>query len=381
MLALGGAAGDGIDGTQKKVQALRALAANSSSIRQDLVEKFPGSAEEVATGLSAAPLSEEDVVAYNAEKPPIPLAALYLDPAPSALNYPFAIMPEVDPQKAAAAAALQGALRGSGFAKALATAGLRAPDGTAGSGFAAPQGAPTTTQTAAPASTDTAQQTAAKAASAISQVLGSWAAITQPGRVLAVFDVSGSMLTKVPTAGNLTRAEVTKRAALQGLSLFDDKWAVGHWVFSTDMVGSRPWQERVPITPLTAARTELATAIQQMKPKKKGNTGLYDTALAAYENVQKGWQAGRVNSVLLFTDGVNENEGGLTRGELLTKLKKLRDPTRPVRMVIIGIGPEVDRNELTAITKATSSGGVFIAEDPARIGEIFLQAIASRSGA
>jgi Ca-activated chloride channel family protein len=49
-------------------------------------------------------------------------------------------------------------------------------------------------------------------------------------------------------------------------------------------------------------------------------------------------------------------------------------------MVIIGIGDEVDRNELEDIAAATSAGGVYIAEDPAKISEIFLEAIASRSG-
>jgi hypothetical protein len=65
----------------------------------------------------------------------------------------------------------------------------------------------------------------------------------------------------------------------------------------------------------------------------------------------------------------------------VSQLKKLNDPKRPVRMIIIGIGNEVDRNELEAITDATSAGGVFVAPDPAKIGEIFLEAIATRSGA
>jgi len=49
--------------------------------------------------------------------------------------------------------------------------------------------------------------------------------------------------------------------------------------------------------------------------------------------------------------------------------------------VIIGIGNEVDRGELEAIVKATPAGGVFVAPDPAKIGDIFLEAISSRSGA
>jgi hypothetical protein len=131
--------------------------------------------------------------------------------------------------------------------------------------------------------------------------------------VLAVFDISGSMTTKVPTAGGLTRAEVTQGAAKQGLGLFDDKWSVGVWLFSTELEGKRPWKEIVPISPLSAARPELAASIAQIVPKKNGATGLYDTALAAYKEVQGVWQDGRVNSVILFTDGINETRAGLTR--------------------------------------------------------------------
>jgi Ca-activated chloride channel family protein len=93
------------------------------------------------------------------------------------------------------------------------------------------------------------------------------------------------------------------------------------------------------------------------------------------------WQAGVSNSVVIYTDGKNDNPGGLTIDQLIAKMTQLRDPKRPVRMIIIGIGNEVDRDELESITNATSSGGVFIAPDPAKISDIFLEAISSRSGA
>jgi hypothetical protein len=185
----------------------------------------------------------------------------------------------------------------------------------------------------------------------------------------------------VKTAGNQTRAEVTRKAAQQGLTLFDDKWAVGVWLFSTDMVGTRPWKEVVPITPLSSGREALQASTGLITPKQGGGTGLYDTALAAYKEVRDTWEGGRINSVIIFTDGKNENKDGISQGELLAGLKKLKDPRRPVRMVIIGIGTEVDPKELQTITSATSAGGVFIAEDPAKINQIFLEAIATRSGA
>ncbi len=137
----------------------------------------------------------------------------------------------------------------------------------------------------------------------------------------------------------------------------------------------------MPITPLASGRDRLQAAIAKIDPKPDGDTGLYDTALAAYRTVQGSWQGGLINSVILFTDGKNENPGGLSRRQLVAELRKLNDPQRPVRMVIIGIGNEVDRDELQAIVGATSAGGVFIAEDPARMGEIFLEAIGTRTGA
>ncbi|GAB1645480.1 substrate-binding domain-containing protein [Krasilnikovia sp. MM14-A1259] len=384
LLALGQSAGAGPNAQAAKVGALRALAAGSSAVREDLLQKFPHSEEanDIASSLSAAPLSEEDVVSFNAEGPPIKLAALYLDPMPPPLDYPFAVMPEVDLTKAAAANGLRQELQKPEFKNALASVGLRGPDGTKGAGFATPVGAPEATPPAS-ASGDSQGGAAASGldASVLSQALGSWAAITLPGRALAVFDVSGSMLKPVPTANNLTRAQVTQRAASQGLSLFDDRWAVGVWVFSTELQGKQPWREIVPISPLTSARGQIQESIQKLTPKPNGATGLYDTALAAYKTVEDSWQPGRVNSVLLFTDGKNENKDGISRDQLISELKKLNNPKRPVRMVIIGIGDEVDRNELQAITDATSSGGVFIAPDPAKISDIFLEAISSRTGA
>jgi len=383
LLALSQAAGNDDAGRAAKVGALRALADGSSSLREDLLQKFPHSADanDVASSLSAAPLSEEDVVAYNAEKPPIPLAALYLDPTPPPLDYPYAVMPEVDLTKAAAATGLREVLQKATFKNLLASVGLRGPDGTVGDSFARPVGAPEKSAAAAAQGNTGGAAAGGLDASVISQALGGWAAITQPGRVLAVFDVSGSMLEPVPTAGGATRAQVTQAAASQGLALFDDKWAVGVWLFSTELVGKQPWKELVPISPLTSARSQLQASVAKIVPKKDGGTGLYDTALAAYKTVQDSWQAGRVNSVILFTDGQNSNKDGITRDALVSELKKLNDPKRPVRMIIIGIGPEVDRKELQAITDATNSSGVFIAPDPAKISDIFLQAISSRSGA
>ncbi|HEX8629866.1 MAG TPA: VWA domain-containing protein [Catenuloplanes sp.] len=385
LLALGAAANAaGANAAEATAGTLRTLAAGSSALRDDLLARFPRSGDPtaIATQLSAAPLSEEDVIAYNATKPPVQLAALYVEPAPMALDYPFAVMPEADAARAEAAGRLRAVLDAPTFRESLARSGLRAPDGSISSTalFKAPIGAPGATGIPAPAAPAPAAGGAAGAAgaAAIDQALGSWAAITLPGRMLAVFDVSGSMKTKVPTAGGASRSQVMQEAARQGLGLFDDKWAVGVWVFSTELQGNQDYREVVPISPLTTQRGKLLQSLDSLTPKDDGNTGLFDTTIAAYKRVLDGWEAGRVNSLTIFTDGKNEDDNGLSQAQLIEQLKKAQDPKRPVRLVIIGLGTGVDRPQLESITNAVG-GGVFVAEDPAKIRDIFLKAIASRT--
>jgi Ca-activated chloride channel homolog len=382
LLALGAAAGGtGPDAQRTTTGALRALATGRSALRQDLLARFPRSADpaSIATALGAAALSEEDVIQYNAAKPPIQLAALYLDPPPIPLDYPYAVMPGIDPAKAAAAGRFFQVLQGAEFRDRLGAQALRAPDGTWGAGFTAPRGAPSPAATPGPTGTASGGGKAAGGIdpATVDRALSTWTAVTLPSRMLAVIDISGSMAARVPTARNATRHELTIAAAEKGMALFDDSWAIGLWTFSTRLEGQRDYRELVPIGPLSSQRSRLLEALRSTRPKVGGGTGLYDTVLAAYRSVQEDWEPGRVNSVVLLTDGRNEDATGLSQQELLATLKKTVDPKRPIQVVIIGIGKDVSEPELKSITSVTG-GGVFVTEDAAEIGDIFLKAIALR---
>jgi Ca-activated chloride channel homolog len=136
----------------------------------------------------------------------------------------------------------------------------------------------------------------------------------------------------------------------------------------------------VPIGPLSSQREELLRALTTIPGLVNGGTGLYNTILAAYRTVLDGWDPGRVNGILIMTDGKNEHAGGLTLAALLTQLKRLRDPARPVQVIALGIGDQVSEAVLQNITR-TTGGGTFIARDPAKIGEIFIRAIGLRPDA
>ncbi len=359
---------------------LRALATDTSVLRDDLMAQLPQGkdAGSLAAGLGLAAMSESDVVTYNAGRPPVSLAALYLDPAATPLNYPYAVMPEIDQSQAEAAHQLYVALStGAGFRGRLAEAGIRAPDGTVPAGFTAPTGAPRRFGPSSAAGSGEAAAATADGAT-IDRALAGWSAVVAPARILAIVDASASMRTPVPTARNATRMQVTLSAARSGLALFSDDWQVGLWLFAAGS-GPADHRELVPIGPLTDKRDDVTRALATIKPAG-GDAGLYRTILDGYREVQDGWQAGRVNSVLLLTDGADAGQkaGDIRLGDLLAELGAAKVADKPIQVIIVGVGNAVDRTPLERITRETG-GGVFIAEDPAQIGAVFLEALALRT--
>jgi hypothetical protein len=369
LLALAAATGPGGTGQQANVGALRALATARSQLRADLLARFPRGPDDasLASGLSAAPLSEQAVIGYDAARPAVPLAAVYLDPAAAPLDFPFAILPGTTPDRQAAARAMLAALAGRAFRDRLAPLGLRAADGGAGTGFAAPRGAPTTL--AAPAAT--------AEPAAIDAVLATWSAVTSPGRLLAVIDASGSMAQPVSAAGGATREQVAVEVARRGLALFGDDWAVGMWMFAARVGGANAYRQLVPIGPLSLQRLDLLGHLSTIRPQA-GGAGLYDTTLAAYKAAQADWDPTRVNSVVIMTAGRNDDTQGISLNQLADALRNTVDPARPVQVIAIGIGDDVPESALRAITDRTG-GGTFVASDPATIGEVFLKAITLRT--
>ncbi len=366
LVALGGAAAAaGASAEQATVAVMRALFAGRTPAAADLLARFPKSADPaaLAAGVSAAPLSEQALLSYNAGSPAVKLAAIYIQPAPPALDYPYAVMPGISNERAQLAEELQTALAAGAFRDGLGAAGLR---DEAGNGTFAPL-------PGAPAEIATGQLDGA----AVGKAIGTWISVTRPARMLAVVDVSGSMAEVVPTAGGATRSQVATAAAQQGMMLFDDSWSVGLWKFSTLLDGDKDYIELLPIRKMSEQRQNLIAALGTVQPIPNGQTGLYDTVLAAYKTVQTGWDPAAVNSVVLLTDGQNQDPTGLTLDQLVEQLKGVLDPRKPVQVIALGIGDQVSEAELKRITD-TTGGGTFIARDPSAIGPIFLQALSLR---
>lgn len=357
----------GPQGDQITVGAIKTLQQGKSELPSALLLRFPqdNQARTLSSALSLAPLSEQAILEYNAAGPAVKLATLYPEPLATALDFPYTVLPRLTSQQEAVASALKAVLVGSTFRTDLSKQHLRAADGTADPtltlGPTAPTGPGPIAPTPEPA--------------AISKALKLWVEITRPSRLLAVLDASASMAQPVPTAGGLTREQVAVEAARGGLELFDKSWAVGLWIFSTDLDGDKDHRELVPINTVDTNKDELANALGTIAPKADGGTGLYDTVLAGYKELRKGWDPGRGNTLAIMTSGGNNNPAGINLDQLINELKRNAVRDQPVQIIFIGVGPDVPEKDLKRITD-TTGGAVYTAPDPSKIGEIFVRALA-----
>lgn len=208
-------------------------------------------------------------------------------------------------------------------------------------------------------------------------VLRGWAAMEIGTRMLAIVDLSGSMA--MPADEGRSRIELARDAAETALGYFPDYAEIGLWGFSVQRQGNQDHETFVPIGELKPPhRKALIEGLHRMPSEVGGGTGLYDTILAGYRAAQADYDPRRISSVVLLTDGRNEDDPvGIDKERLLSELERLKDPTRPVLLIFVGIGPEADVETLAQIAEVT--GGIaYQALDPADMERIVIDALLRR---
>ncbi|HEV2783754.1 MAG TPA: substrate-binding and VWA domain-containing protein [Actinophytocola sp.] len=342
--------------------AMRRLSPNTESGQSELFARLPGGSSP-GEPLAAFPTSETALLRQNARQSE-QLVAVYAEPAVPALDYPYVVLPESSESKRQAAGAFLDRLLRGDSADQLAAAGFRTPDGKAlrdrsrsGRVSAAPM---------PPAPVPDVAE--------VEQVLNAWAAVNLSGRLQVLLDVSGSMNETVPGTGQ-TRMEITIQAATAGIGLFKPTTRLGLWLFSTRLDGDRDYKELLGMRTVSEhlAAGGLDT-LRSVRAAARGSTALYDAVLAAYQDARQNWEAGRINTVIVLTDGKDDNASDIGLDQLLAELGRLQDGRRPLKIIGIGIGPDVDPAELKTIAEATG-GEAFTTPDPTKIPDVFYAAL------
>jgi Ca-activated chloride channel homolog len=333
------------------------------------------------------PLDEKSVWDYNQgnpsgledggarSKPKVPLAAVYPKEGTLEADHPWVVLraPWVDDAKRQAAADFLDYLRSEPVQKRFQQAGFRSSNGRPG---------PQLNQENGLLPDQPARILAPPAPKVVAAALESWNAASKRSNVLAVFDVSGSMKEEVPGTGK-TKMDLVKQAAAGGLALFAPETNLGSWVFSTNLVGNKDWREDVPIGPTSAqlpggkTRREVMLGSLAAMQATNGDTGLYDTTLAAVQTVKRSYAPDRINLVVLLTDGINDDPGGgIDLPTLLTRLKAEQQGKQHVRVVTIAFGANADVAALRQISQATG-GKAYVSRDPRDIERVFTDVITS----
>ena len=360
--------------------ALGADADADNAVVQAVLAAQRGAAVSVADGLAAGrdggadaplvPVSEQEVVATNQDAEGSSLVAVYPAEGSPSLDYPVVRIGSPSGDAGTAVDAVVSRLTSDTARTAALDAGFRDAAGSA------------------PADADRAGiQAAAPTAlpldpAGVQALVARLSSLATPSRILAVFDVSTSMEAPV---GNGTRATLARDAAKATLSLVPGDYALGLWVFAYQLDNGQDWTELVPTQELDADAggrpqrdvldSQLDTIPDRLTP---GGTGLYDTTLAAVRAARDNYDPTAVNSVLVLTDGTNEDdESSLQLDALLQTLRSEANPERPVKVIGVALGPDADLAALRQIADATA-GAAYSAVDPADLQTVLFDALRQR---
>ena len=365
--AVRAALGGGEDADNAVVQAVLAAARERTSTVSDALAAG-------VEGLDEAPLvpvSEQEVYAANEGAEGSALVAVYPSEGSPELDYPVVRVGSASGDRATAAEAVVRALTSTAARTAALDAGFRDSAGTA-----PPRaGNATGIRPDAPAALELDP-------SAVQALLSRLTSLAAPSRILTVFDVSASMEAPV---GDGTRATLARDAAKSTLALVPGNYALGLWAFAYQLEGSQDWAELLPTRELDAdvdgrpQRDVLDEELDTLPDRlTRGGTGLYDTTLAAVRAARDDYDPTAVNSVLVVTDGKDDDDAGVELGPLLATLRSEADPDRPVKVIGVALGPDAGLTALQQIADATG-GAAYSAVDPADLHRVLFDALRQRS--
>ncbi|WP_353952156.1 substrate-binding domain-containing protein [Knoellia sp. S7-12] len=339
----------------------------------DLLASVQDPTKSSTTRSEPFPLSEQALAAY-AKTAPGALAPVAPRAGTLFMDYPWTPAPDLSPALKEIADAGFRALTSASATDAFAKAGFRPDDDSGGPTIDGVEAASITAlkPMAGPARLDALRQ---------------WDVLKADARMLAIVDVSGSMKTVAKDTGGKTRAKVAEESLITAVEKLPDGSQVGGWIFSTDKGGKgKDWAPIAPIARLDEPegkgthRDAIAAALKKFPSYISGDTGLYDTTAAAFDEMNKTYDPEYFNSVVIITDGKNDDPGGgLDLAQLLAHIKKGHDPARPVRVITIGMG-EADTKALQTISAATG-GTSYTANTSDDLLTVFVQALLSREPA
>ncbi|MBH0131231.1 substrate-binding domain-containing protein [Salinibacterium sp. NK8237] len=340
---------------------------------------------QISDSRTVALATEREIVEHNASSPDEPLVALYPSEGTVALTYPFVVvenstvseveasrlteeeqteLAEIETARTKLLEEFADLVRGS--SQVLNAEGFR---DTAGEGEILASGV-----ISAPVATKSVGDT-----DELVSILRNWNSLNLRSRILTVVDVSGSMLERAWDGQR--RIEMFQNSAEDAFSTLSEDDELGMWLFSKERVGEEDWEDVAGIRSMNDPDhvESLQEIIDTLPSRINGYTGLNDTVLAAVTHVRDDFDPDKVNSVVLITDGRNEDDNGISLETLVDELNAMIDKNtdEPVPVVLVGIGPDTDVEAMRKIAQVTG-GTAYQANNPTELSNVMLEALSQR---
>ncbi|NUP78549.1 MAG: VWA domain-containing protein, partial [Nonomuraea sp.] len=311
---------------------------------------------------------EQSVWNHNRVPSTDPVVALHPREGTINLDYPYVVTAS-DPAVAEASTAFADWLKGPRAQEIVRRAGFRSGDGTLAPLSPGPQ-----IPSEAPRTRPSVSQ------QDIDEALRAWSRLAPPTNILVLADTSKHMAE--PLNGS-TKVRVALAAAKMGLQLFPNSTHMGMWEFADKVGRIKGYRERVGLGPISEPesgqvirRSRLDELTTTIAPHPGLDSSLYDAILSGFREVTSDYRGDMNNTLLVITAGKDDGKG-VKLPQLLNDLRNEWDPDKPVQIVIIAFGKDVDRAGLAQIT-AVTNGSLHEAQEPGEIIDVFLGALARR---
>jgi hypothetical protein len=318
--------------------------------------------------------TEQAVFVYNDTHRPNPATPLLPKEGSVLMDYPFAVT-TTDPVRKEAVESFRWALRSRLSLETIQRFGFRTPQGFINREIAQRYEVNGYTPRLVAAAPRSGQ---------VDEALQAWNRLGLGTNILVLTDVSRSMGQEIPGAGE-TRLRLGIRAALLGLQLFPNDTNIGLWQYAENLGGNRPakpYEELVPIGPITqqlngrSRRAELQRIAPAIRPTDQP-VEMNNTILAAFRELKRTWRPDKFNAMLVMASANDNTPGGPSTAALLDAIRTEADLQRPVQIIFVAFGTDIDTSQMERIAQATG-GGVYSTRDPNQIINVFMDSIARR---
>ena len=210
----------------------------------------------------------------------------------------------------------------------------------------------------------------------VSAAIDQWTQIRKPSSVLEVIDISGSMDDAI--GDGRSKLDGAIEGAQSTLGHFRSTDEVGVWAFTTG-VSSAAGRNIVvlrDVSPLASDREAVDSSLDDLRYAHREGTPLYDAIAAAYDEMTARAEPGRINAIVLLSDG-QDTDSQISLDSLVATIGKASregGDDAPVRIFPIAYGEGADTNALQRIAEATG-GQWFDASDAAKIDLVFASVI------